>query len=257
VGRRRRKCWIKDAPSSPRSSSVRRVCFKVVPTSTLLATRHLQPCPCIVAFRPRRKLLRAIRHHAASPQSQAPHVPVSAKPDIPTSSGNLSLPPAGTLHARQSLRFCACHGSCSPTPCAACAPSSLRPRRKSVRRHTKPVKRNRKAGKPGDRLPQAARRGKMLGSIFIKALPAAEACVYEPPAALIAGRLERDGVLKERKAAPAHSSAARHTCWRRSRAIQKPASVSSRSSSGRTWSMSPLRLASSSTPSSPSVRSPS
>jgi len=41
----------KGAPSSPRSSSVRRVGFKVVPTSTLLATRHLQPCPCIVAFR--------------------------------------------------------------------------------------------------------------------------------------------------------------------------------------------------------------
>ena len=27
-----------------------------------------------------------------------------------TSSGRESLPPAGTLHARQSLRFCACHG---------------------------------------------------------------------------------------------------------------------------------------------------
>jgi len=35
---------------------------------------------------------------------------VSAKPDILTSSGKISLPPAGTLHARQSLRFCACHG---------------------------------------------------------------------------------------------------------------------------------------------------
>jgi len=119
----------KGAPSSPRSSSVRRVGFKVVPTSTLLATRHLQPCPCIVAFRS--PLVPRCARPAIMPRP--PKVSRSmfrpGKPGL-TSSGKLSLPPAGTLHARQSLRFCACHGSCSPTPCAACAPSSLRPRRK-------------------------------------------------------------------------------------------------------------------------------
>ena len=33
------KCWIKDAPSSPRSSSVRRVCCKEGSTSTVVATQ--------------------------------------------------------------------------------------------------------------------------------------------------------------------------------------------------------------------------
>ena len=76
---RRRQVLIKDAPPQPRSSSVRRVCSKEGSTSTVVAMRSLKcyplrgmvtnnPRPCIMAVRPRRKLLRAIRHHAASPK---------------------------------------------------------------------------------------------------------------------------------------------------------------------------------------------
>ena len=141
VGRRRRECdfvGIKGAPSSPRSFERRRVCSQLVRASSVKATPHpiifprsaawsRKPCSCTVAVRPRRKLLRATRHRAASSQYQPLHVPVQW---LLTSSGRESLPPAGTLHARQSLRFVPVMESCSPTPCAAAAPSSLWPRGK-------------------------------------------------------------------------------------------------------------------------------
>jgi hypothetical protein len=56
-------------------------------TFCVIATRHEQPCPCTVAVRPRRKLLRAIRHRAASPQ-YVPH----REPPAFVASGRSSLP---------------------------------------------------------------------------------------------------------------------------------------------------------------------
>jgi len=52
VGRARAECRLRrellGAPSSPRSFERRRVGCKVVPKSTVLATRHEPPCPCTV-----------------------------------------------------------------------------------------------------------------------------------------------------------------------------------------------------------------
>lgn len=57
------------APSSPRSFERRRVGCKVVPKSTVLATRHEPPCPCTVTgCASGRSSLRASRHRAASPK---------------------------------------------------------------------------------------------------------------------------------------------------------------------------------------------
>ena len=79
----------------------------VVPTSTVLSTRHEQPCPCTVAVRPRRKLLRAIRHRAASPNVSRSMFRVPAKPGILTSSGEGVATPGG--HApRQAVASLLC-----------------------------------------------------------------------------------------------------------------------------------------------------
>ena len=125
---------LKDAPSSPRSSSGRGVGFKVVPTSTVLSTRHEQPCPCTVAVRPRRKLLRASRHRAASPNVSRSMFRVPAEPGILTSSGMGVATPGGHAPRQAVAALGACHGIVLAYPCAASAPSSLRPRQEiSVR----------------------------------------------------------------------------------------------------------------------------
>jgi hypothetical protein len=103
------------------------------PSHHLPASRHghEQPCPCIMADRPRRRLLRAIRHHAASPKVSRSMFRVPAKPGILTSSGTRVATPGGHAPRQAVSRFAGLvlvMESCSPTPCAASAPSSLRPR---------------------------------------------------------------------------------------------------------------------------------
>ncbi len=108
---------LKDAPSSPRSSSGRGVGFLVVPTSTVLSTRHEQPCPCTVAVRPRRKLLRAIRHRAASPQYVPLHVPGARKAGHPHIERNPSRYPRRARSTPGSrFAFVPVMESCLPTP---------------------------------------------------------------------------------------------------------------------------------------------
>ena len=64
----------------------------------------------------------------------------SSRPVVPPSRADVGVSPCGNRVAtpgghdpRQAVASLgACHGSCSPTPCSASAPSSLRPRRKQV-----------------------------------------------------------------------------------------------------------------------------
>lgn len=158
VGRRRRECdfvGIKGAPSSPRSSS-----------ESGLAPRQFQSHSCWrramsnPVLAPWRFAIVASSCGRSATVRRPPKVSrsmfrVPAEPGILTSSGMESLPPAGTLHARQSLRFVPVMESCSPTPCAASAPSSLRPRQEtSVRRRVRPTKKESLHAPPkvGDRL---------------------------------------------------------------------------------------------------------
>jgi len=118
VGRRRRKCCFAKDVGCPILASLferSRGWLQGGSTSFVIATRHEQPCPCTVAFcsplvprcdqpatvprppisaAPRATGIRRVR-------SFLPPAPMSAS----HRAGIESLPPAGTIHARQSLRL--------------------------------------------------------------------------------------------------------------------------------------------------------
>ena len=124
------------APSSPRSSSGRRVGYLVVQRqpSWRRATSNPVLAPC-QAVRPVVPPSRTSRHRAASPQSEPLHVPGARKAGHPHIERVGVATPGGHAPRQAVSRFAGLvlvMESCSPTPCAASAPSSLRPRRKQV-----------------------------------------------------------------------------------------------------------------------------
>ena len=101
------KCWIKGCPILASLFERAEGWLFGRSMSCVIATRHEQPCPCTVAVRPRRKLLRAIHHRAASPNVSRSMFRVPAEPGILTSSGTRVATPGG--HApRQAVAALLC-----------------------------------------------------------------------------------------------------------------------------------------------------
>jgi hypothetical protein len=127
-----------------------------MPRSAGLVTNA--PARRIVACRPRRRLLRAPRHHAAVSKMSRSMFRVPAEPGLPSQAAHSTCPvldalsrgcshieretvatPGGHAPCQAVASLCACHGIVLAYPCAASAPSSLRPRQEtSVRRQARP-----------------------------------------------------------------------------------------------------------------------